>query len=521
MFISNKTSARFAFLLAAVFFVLCLTTMLQHEMWRDELHSWLIARDSSSISRLLVNKMYEGHPDLWYLCLYAISRVFREPIAMQVFHLLIATTSIYLLARFAPFSRLQKVLLSFGYYFLFEYASISRNYALGILFLIIFSILFKDRRQKHFLLAGLLFLLMQTSFYGLLIALPLGMILVGEHLFPGRGRRRDWAGLAGDLLILTLGAYLSIQRIQPPPDSGIYLGWRTSLQVRYLQRVLTLIWKAYFPLPRPIYHFWDTNFLDWYRGWQVALSLSLLIFFSIFFIKKPVVLFFYLFATLSLLIFSYVKIFGSIRHYGHLFIILIFSLWLDHYYPPWKRPGRVSSLLTRASRRCFPALFLLILITNIIGGGQAVIMDWLHPFTRSRDVAEYIIDNRLNRGAIAGDVDDAMLAFPIYLDRKIYYPRSDTLGTFVCYDGGKRDRKMKTWGILTRIKEFMARQQQNVLIILNYRIKRKHLRRWNKTQISLSPGPRPVNGEVKQLREFTRSLVPDEHYFLYTMTSKK
>src|SRR2546425_9379889 len=42
---------RFALAITAVFFVIALNGILNHEMWRDELHCWLIARDSHSFAR--------------------------------------------------------------------------------------------------------------------------------------------------------------------------------------------------------------------------------------------------------------------------------------------------------------------------------------------------------------------------------------------------------------------------------------------------------------------------------------
>ena len=54
---------------------------------------------------------------------------------MQVVHLLIATASVTLVALRAPFTWLQKALLAAGYFTVFEYGVISRNYALGVLLL--------------------------------------------------------------------------------------------------------------------------------------------------------------------------------------------------------------------------------------------------------------------------------------------------------------------------------------------------------------------------------------------------
>jgi hypothetical protein len=79
-----------SFLLLA-FFLLGLLGIFNHAMWRDELNGWLIARDSPSLIDFWNNIRYEGHPILWYACLYLLNQITRNAIAMQLFHLLLAT----------------------------------------------------------------------------------------------------------------------------------------------------------------------------------------------------------------------------------------------------------------------------------------------------------------------------------------------------------------------------------------------------------------------------------------------
>ncbi|NJL84461.1 MAG: hypothetical protein HC890_18805 [Chloroflexaceae bacterium] len=105
--------------------------VLHHEMWNDELQAWLLARDSDSIFDLFANMKDEGHPALWHLVLFGLTRLTQNPIAMQFFHLLIATGVVYVFARFAPFNQLIKCLFTFSYFPFFEYGLISRSYSLG------------------------------------------------------------------------------------------------------------------------------------------------------------------------------------------------------------------------------------------------------------------------------------------------------------------------------------------------------------------------------------------------------
>src|SRR5437660_396106 len=81
--------ATFVVLLTTLFLLAGFLGILNHEMWRDELQSWLIARDSRTVGELLQNMRYEGHPAFWYVCLFAITRFTHDPLAMQVFHLVL------------------------------------------------------------------------------------------------------------------------------------------------------------------------------------------------------------------------------------------------------------------------------------------------------------------------------------------------------------------------------------------------------------------------------------------------
>lgn len=135
--------------LILVFFILSFIGILNHELWRDETQAWLIARDSSSLTDLYENLKYEGHPGLWHLCLFLITKITRNPFAMQFFHILISTAIVYIFAKKSPFNLVQKTLFTFSYFSLFEYNLISRNYSLGILVVFLVCYLFTRRNINY------------------------------------------------------------------------------------------------------------------------------------------------------------------------------------------------------------------------------------------------------------------------------------------------------------------------------------------------------------------------------------
>lgn len=174
-------SKNFYSLLIFLYFFLGLIGILNHAMWRDELNPWLIARDSESIVELFQNIKYEGHPGVWYICLSVLNQFTHNPVAMQITHLIIATGAIYIFLNFSPFTRLQKLLFTFGYLPFYEYLLISRNYAIGVLFVFAFCALYPTRKKNYFSLSLLLFLLANTNAYCLFISIALGTGLILEY----------------------------------------------------------------------------------------------------------------------------------------------------------------------------------------------------------------------------------------------------------------------------------------------------------------------------------------------------
>ncbi|HEY1739224.1 MAG TPA: hypothetical protein VGI86_10960, partial [Acidimicrobiia bacterium] len=117
----------------AAFGAVLAIALASHELWRDELQSWMIARGSDSPTALLHNLRYEGHPVLWYALLWPFARVFHSVATLQILEWFIATATAALVLFKAPFTVARRVALVFGYFFLYEYGALTRSYGLGVL----------------------------------------------------------------------------------------------------------------------------------------------------------------------------------------------------------------------------------------------------------------------------------------------------------------------------------------------------------------------------------------------------
>src|SRR6516225_8459136 len=103
-------------------------------MWRDELHCWLVARDSATPWDVVRNRAYDGQPPFWYLLLWCLQKTTGAPLSMQIAHVAIAGAVVWLFASRAPYGRVARAAFPCGYFLAFEYDALSRCYGLALLF---------------------------------------------------------------------------------------------------------------------------------------------------------------------------------------------------------------------------------------------------------------------------------------------------------------------------------------------------------------------------------------------------
>lgn len=518
-----RNHAAFTALIVITFLFLGLLGILNHEIWRDEAQAWLIARDSSSIINLFENLRYEGHPALWYLLLYWLTRFTHNPIAMQVLHIMLATAVVYLFVRYSPFTTLQKIFFSFGYFALFEYALISRSYVLAFLLVLLFCILFRKRPNNYPLLSVLLFFLSNTSFYGLVLAFSLGTALILEYILERK--KIEFSSIKQStriisLLVFILGMTAAVVQLLPPPDSGYAwdIGIKASdvvagsLYPRKFVQAVSIIWNSYVPIPIPFkLNFWNTNILFAFPIkaplWAFLFSLGLLFASIMLLIHKPFPLFAYLCGTLGIIAFTYLKFPGSLRHHGHLFILFLACLWISSYYD---KSDLLSSFLNRRLRgiadfldKYKNQLLTIILAAHLIAGIFAYSVDLFYPFSSSKEAARFIKKQQMSDLVIVGSEDKKISPLSALLDKKIYYPESNTFGSFVVLNNQRK--RVKSRQVLDQVSEMIKQKDQDILLILDNKLTYKY-------QSNVIT--------VKNLKQYPRSIDPQEDYYLYLIQKK-
>lgn len=395
--------------------------MASHEMWRDELQAWLLARDSGSLAELWRNTRYEGHPVLWHLMLFALARLDAPLAAMQVLHWAIATAAAALLLHRAPFPFAARLAVVFSYLPFFEYGVIARNYAVTVLGLLLFAALLA--RSRPWPAAGAAAMAANASPMGMVLAPALALAL------SARERRRA----LGPAALVVTGLAVSVLQCLPPPDYEHARGWHVAWEAGRFGYTVRNFAAAVAPLPANRLDFWNSSALvptgaHVFRPSEPRDLLACLLVVSVlagiaWIVRRsrPAAAL-WASGSVSLLAFAYVKFPGAVRHAGFLWVLAVAALWLAW---PQARWGR-------GLPACAVALFVAV---ADVGTLVAVRWELAAPFSGAACAGRALRALGLDRLPRVAGCDFAASGVAAYLPGgKILYPALGTEGSFVVWN---------------------------------------------------------------------------------------
>lgn len=520
----TKAPWRFVLPVLGLYAVFVAIGALTHEMWRDELAPLGIVRASHTFGELLENTSRAQTPMLWYLTLWPLKYLQSQPEGMQLIHACLAIGAVFVFLRYARFTNLQKVLFVLGYFLIYEYSVICRNYAEFVLLAFCVCALWPQRARRLLLISGLLFLLIHTSLLGLMMALSFSMILFLEYV-----THREFRAVAGKVRPLIGGfavlvsAVLCIYtiKIACPPDTWAGKTWTQGFDPERIAIALQMVGRAFAPIP---YMFlWNTNYLaNVYPTFYLTLSVAILIV-TLLLCRRWLAMVLYGSMVLQMFILGYFLYTGELRHQGHIYIAFFCALWIAAYYSPRKPRWEFAPYFwpSRPSRGLFgrilhslevtkvyllkaenlirnPVVYGLLLLQMALGFGGSVI-DWEIPFSQSRAVAQYIQEKGMADKLILAEPDFGGEPVAIWLDREVYFFRGDRMGTFLKMDlrrfGGKLLMGREAPLDMEKVREKLNSQRDSLLLTL----------------FPVQEGP-----NLTLLARFTGGIT-DEQYFLYSV----
>jgi hypothetical protein len=491
----HETSWRFAALAACLYLAFLVWMQVHHEMWRDEVHAWSLARNAHDFADLVTgDRRYEGHPPLWFWYLRVWGWIFPEAWGLQVATVAAAMGAAVLMLRYAPFPRYLKLMLLATYFFGYEYTVMCRNYVLGWLVLCLFCTAYHPLRPRPLTLALLLALLSWTSLYGCLIAGGLALFLVlhnmrwraglePRQLIVAVGTRRIAAVL---LVVAAFGFCLwSIEPFDPNPYVGewnfLELDWPTVPQA--MNRVL----DGMAPLRPFTIDFWGRLWEFWnrvpavmpYAGGVILLAAVAVLY------RCWRVTAFYLATVLVMGFIQAVRYWGSSRHWGHFFMALLAASWL---------------LRTRMPRRLHaPSLILL----TVLCGFQfesflaATVIDTREVFSGGRDAAAFIRGAGLQDLPQVGGPSIYLTPFT-YLRRPFYNMENEEVEETLAFHGRRGPFTME--GLVAKAVA-VSREHHSPVVVVNW----------------MDPLPPAPPGVRMRLLFTTRPGVVEEQFTVYLL----
>jgi len=497
---------KYLILLILLYFTVSLIGILHHELWLDEAHHWLLARDSNSISELIQNTRIEGHPLLWSFMLYGITRFTSDPFWMQFLHILISSSVVFLFLRKAPFNWVFKTFFIFGYFMFFEYNLISRNYSLGILFLFLACTTFKNRETKFTLLCLYLAIASNTHLMFSVIAFGLFLTVLVEQIQNKQFFKTSYItgyfifGLGLLLIYIQIHSTNSAWLLDPisklPFQERIVGGF-----VSFFKGIVTI------PDFRTI-HFWNSNLLVNLCK-PITSIFAVLIYFLplLLFFKNKKTLFFVYVALIGTQIFFFITQRAATRFHGMTYIIIIVALWIEHYYTAEDSKLKAFLNSLKLTLLVKPIIYT-ILILQFCSGMYAYTMDYNFAFSSAKETISYIEKSDFKKIEIITVTCDGTL-LSAYLEKKIYFLCDGSLQSFCHWDSGCAGNvnQKKSIEMLT---DYMNSQNNKVLFVSYYSLTNdRNTSNWKNINSKI---------KVRFVKKFDANIVDKTNYYLFEVS---
>jgi hypothetical protein len=410
IFTHKKLSLKLTLIITSLFFGVSFIGIYFHELWLDESHHFLLGRDSNSFIDLFKNTRYDGHPILWNYLIHLIKLYSKNPFYMQLLHIFISSLIAYIFLKKAPFKLWFKIAFLLSYFMLYEYTVISRNYNIGVLFLLASCCLYA-KRESHFNTLCL-FLALSCNGHSIFIITAgafLVSILVNQYAeYKFSLLKKFWKGY----LIFLVGLIISFYQIIPAQDSIFFENIDYSSMYQFAKSFMVLF-KALFP----IVDFTSINYWNHFYLIEnfkiIAIILGCITWFIHLFLfnKNKNILFFVYLTIGGFIAFEILTQRFGTRYNGLLFITIIMGLWMQY--------SEKSKPLFKINLSKYNSKIILILITiQTFSGTLAYGLDIKYTFNHGESVASFIKEQKLNSEEIITTCESASIN--AFLKKKLY-----------------------------------------------------------------------------------------------------
>ncbi len=511
---------RFAVVVAVAFAGLAVLGVTRHEMWFDEVQAWMLSRDVGSVRELIHALHYEGHPAAWYLLLYVLGRITTFPVAMQFLNAALCTGTAFLIAWRAPFPRIWRVLLPFGYLLAYEYTLIARSYGLGVLLTFAVCALWPIRGRRLLPAALLLGVLANTSAYGALLAAALCAAILADGLWDRPAGSREMIRRLTTLGLVAGGGALVSAFVMMPPRNAPFVGDTVAVGGGgpRLLGLLSSVWRTFLPIPvwwAPS-GFLHSNALLYGRGvpglvFMAVAGAGFLAATTIAFARVRAALVLFVVYVVSHFAFALLVYSGTFHHHAHIFVAWLAALWVLRAGPSAATTviaGRLVPATPHSPRseRLLPTLVLGVAVAQVVAFAMMYGFDLVRPFSQARGAAEYLRAHHVPADRVMGVWSTPTAAVGAFLGQPLYAADRTRTETYVHWETPIRFRDLKT-AEQTALAEAGTRSVAAggpVVLILG-------------GTLSVTPSP---DLDVRQLVSMDGSIKSGERYVLYNVSHR-
>jgi hypothetical protein len=469
--------------------------LILHEVWRDEINAWAIAYVSPNLGNLLSRVHYEAHPALWYVILFAASRITYAVWMLKLVQALISTGIYLLLALASPFRRYELLLIYGGYYIAFQYTVMCRMYGLEVLFALAY-IWFRTNRP-HWLKRNVLWLGLIANVDITAGILATGLLLEyvwDQYRQRNRSQQPALRPVGAALAIYAALSAVSLATLWPARD----ISWNSSeplfsqvgdpLHLGYA----TALWAGlpWYPQTISPASWWpDLNF--WPQGFFVPFVL--VCYFLVFRGHRSMAWMFG-FVVLAGITFSHGVSVAAVRHVGIVYVAFLVALWTMRF-----REEKIS-----------PYAYVL-LGAGVLASLMTLGQQWGRPFTDSAAAATWIEEQKFEDLPLFGTTDAEVFPVTERLHRPLYQLDCNCQDMVMTFhhrrDSYKLAKLYDTAEVARRTAAGMERLSVNrALLLLNFPLRDEQWREFSRQHVQVVPAAR-----------FDRGLLPDEHYYIYRL----
>ena len=358
-----------------------------HEPWRDEAQSWLIARDLS-IVEIVKQMKYEGHPCLWHFFIAIFAKLGLPYMTMNIISWTIMNISAFLVLKKAPFNKIIRLSILISMPFLYYYTSISRNYSIIPLIVILLAIYYTKRKEKPYIYGLLIALLSNTH---ILMLGMVGMIMLTtfiDEIIINRktNSKEEKKNIIISLTIALIGVAITGFQLLGCLDACVIPG--NKIDVIYttkqtIERIPTILYREFammftYRLEKSTYF--------------AALIIVILV--NLRYFPKQCLIFL---GGLGFQTFVYLIIYKpSIIKVLLILIILLYCIWTQQYdynEKMKKEKNKYKKIILISSIVIFQVYFLVINLGTLYKGHKVIIDDINSNYSCAKEISSYIKEN--------------------------------------------------------------------------------------------------------------------------------